>query len=118
MKMNYFVFGTNDMDAAVAFYDALFADDGPARLHSGGRMTLWGGDDFMFALAEPFDAEPATRGNGTMLGLNVKSSDAVESLYRRALELGGTSEGEPGVRSGRFSAYIRDLDGNKICLFV
>jgi hypothetical protein len=28
MKMNYFVFGTNDMQKAIAFYDAWFAGTG------------------------------------------------------------------------------------------
>jgi hypothetical protein len=41
MKMNYFVFGTNDMPAAVAFYDFIFADCGMTKLHDEGRMTLW-----------------------------------------------------------------------------
>ena len=115
--MNYFVFGTNNMANGVAFYDALFEGQGVSRVYSEGRMTLWTGDEFMFAIAEPFDGAPATSGNGTMLGLNVGSSEEVEKLYLKALELGGTDEGEPAIRSGRFSAYFRDLDRNKLCLF-
>ena len=53
-----------------------------------------------------------------MLGLNLPSDVEVTRLYNKALELGGVSEGEPGIRSGRFAAYVRDLDHNKICLFV
>ena len=36
----------------------------------------------------------------------------------KALELGGTCEGEPGPRGnfGEF-AYFRDLDGNKLAVF-
>jgi predicted enzyme related to lactoylglutathione lyase len=34
MKMNYFVVGTNDMDATKAFYDALFAQSGLQFLRS------------------------------------------------------------------------------------
>jgi hypothetical protein len=52
-----------------------------------------------------------------MVGINLDSSAEVERLYRRILELGGTDEGGPGVRSGRFAAYARDLDNNKICLY-
>lgn len=117
MKMNYFVFGTNDMPSAVAFYDVLFAECGMSKLHGEGRMTLWGGDDFMFALAEPFDGNIATAGNGSMVGFNLKSSTLVELLYNKALSIGAKDEGKPGIRSGRFSAYVRDLDGNKICFF-
>jgi predicted lactoylglutathione lyase len=114
MKINYFVFGTNDMAAAVAFYDLIFADCGMIKLHDEGSMTLWGGDEFMFALAEPFDAAA----NGSMVGFNLESSAHVKSLHHKALSVGATDEGEPGIRSGRFSAYVRDLDNNKVCFFV
>jgi len=80
-------------------------------------MTLWANEDFMFAIAEPFNGEDATSGNGTMLGFNLDSSTEVDRLYKKVLALGGTDDGEPGIRSGRYSAYVRDLDKNKICLF-
>lgn len=92
MKMNYFVFGTNHMQAAVAFYDRLFDGSGVSKLHSEGRMTLWGSDEFMFAVAEPFDGKEATVGNGTMLGLNVGSAAEVERLHKLALANGGVDE--------------------------
>jgi len=117
MKMNYFVFGTNNMQKATQFYDELFAGTEINKLNSEGRMTLWAGEDFMFALAEPFDGNKATVGNGTMVGFNLKSSSEVEGLYNKALAIGGIDEGEPAIRSGRFSAYVRDLDKNKICFF-
>ena len=117
MKMNYFVFGTNNMEEAIQFYDAFFEDTHIKKIHSEGRMTLWSDQDFMFAVAEPFDGNSATFGNGTMVGFNLGSPSEVERLYRKALEIGGTDDGEPGTRSGRFAAYIRDLDNNKICLF-
>lgn len=115
--MNYFVFGTNDMPSAVNFYDALFNKGTIQKVHSEGRMTLWRGEDFMFAVAEPFDGKEATVGNGTMLGLNLSSSSEVERLYNTALAIGGVDEGAPQIRSGRYSAYVRDLDNNKICFF-
>lgn len=117
MKMNYVVFGTNNMEQAVQFYDALFEGSEINKVHAQGRMTLWAGHDFMFAVAEPFNGEEATFGNGIMVGFNLGSSSEVERLYNKALEMGGIDEGKPGIRSARFSAYIRDLDKNKICLF-
>jgi len=118
MKMNYFVFGTNNMKKAVSFYDELFGGCGLNKIHGQGRMTLWGNEGFMFALAEPFDGNPATNGNGTMLGLHVDSIDEVNRLHKKALDLGGISEGEPRVRSSMHSAYVRDLDSNKICFYT
>ena len=117
MKMNYFVFGTNDKQKAVSFYEAFFEGCGLAKLHDEGRMTLWANEELMFAIAEPFDEQVASNGNGTMVGFNVNSSEEVDNLYQKALKLGGTSEGEPSIRSGMYSAYIRDLDKNKICLY-
>ena len=116
MKMNYFVVGTNNMEAAIEFYDSLFAGTGLEKIISTERMTYWVGEDFAFSVAIPFDEQPATNGNGTMVGFSVGSAEEVKRLYIKALELGGTCEGEPGQRGPRFSAYIRDLDKNKICL--
>jgi predicted lactoylglutathione lyase len=44
----------------------------------------------------------------------------VDKLYAKALELGATSEGEPGQRIDDvfYGAYIRDLDGNKVGFYV
>jgi predicted enzyme related to lactoylglutathione lyase len=117
MKMNYFVFGTNNLQAAINFYDEIFAGSGVSKIHSEGRMTIWAGDGFMFGVAEPYDGKAATNGNGTMLGLNLGSASEIERLHKKVLELGGTDEGEPKIRMGRFSAYARDLDNNKICFF-
>jgi len=116
MKMNYFVVGTNDMDASKAFYDALFAQSGLQSMSPSDRMTYWIGEDFAFATALPFDTNPATVGNGSMVGFCVGDSDDVKRMYELAIELGGTCEGGPNQRGPRFSAYVRDLDGNKLCL--
>ncbi len=115
MKMNYFVVGTNDMDAATEFYDQLFAQSGLERVSPTDRMTYWLGTDFAFAAAIPFDKKPATNGNGTMVGFSVGSAEEVERMHSLAIRLGGTSEGEPKRRGPRFSAYVRDLDRNKLC---
>ena len=43
-------------------------------------------------------------------------------LHAKALELGGSCEGPPGLRGEEgpmafYGAYFRDLDGNKLCAF-
>jgi predicted lactoylglutathione lyase len=81
-------------------------------------MTFWQCKDFAFAVAIPFDGEAASHGNGTMIGLNLGSTQEVEKLHNKALELGGTCEGKPGQRGPKFSAYVRDLDRNKIVFSV
>lgn len=55
-------------------------------------------------------------------GIAVDSRDRVDRIYRKALELGGTDEGPPVARAdgreGFYAAYFRDLDGNKLDVFV
>ncbi len=115
MKMNYFVVGTNDMAAATKFYDTLFAQSGFDKVAPTARMTYWLGTDFAFAVAIPFDENPATNGNGTMVGFAVGSPVEVERLHGLAIEIGGICDGVPQQRGPKFSAYVRDLDNNKLC---
>ena len=50
-----------------------------------------------------------------MVALGADSCDTVDRLYAKALELGGSDEGRPGLRfEGFYAAYFRDLDGNKL----
>ena len=118
MKMEYCVLGTNNREASIKFYDALFDNTELNQVFSTERMTFWQNDDFTFAVATPFDEKPANNGNGTMIGFNVGSIDAVKRLHEKVLDLGGTCEGPPGQRGPKFSAYARDLDKNKIAFFV
>ena len=117
MKMSYSVLGTTNMEAAVKFYDSLIEQTELNQVFATDRMTFWQCEDFAFAIAIPFDEEPATSGNGTMIGFSVGSTEEVKRLYKKAIELGGTSEGEPSQKGPRFSGYVRDLDKNKLCFF-
>ena len=80
-------------------------------------MTFWQCEDFAFAIAISFDEEPTTNGNGTMIGFAVGSIEEVKRLYKKAIKLGGTSEGEHSQKWPRFSGYVSDLDNNKLCFF-
>ncbi len=114
MKLDYCVLGTNNIEASIKFYDSLFEQTELKQVLSTERMTFWQCEDFAFAIAKPFNGEPASNGNGTMIGLNVGSVEEVIRLHKKSIELGGTCEGEPGQRGPKFSAYVRDLDKNKI----
>ena len=50
------------------------------------------------AITPPNNGEPATAGNGNMVSLVMDSRDRVDALHAKALELGGSDEGPPGVR--------------------
>lgn len=118
MKLSYCVLGTNDLAAAKAFYTAFFAGSEVQHVADTDRMIFWQSPDFAFAVATPFDEQVATHGNGTMIGFDLGSQEAVDTLHQKALELGGACAGKPGPRGPRYSAYVRDLDRNKLCLFA
>jgi predicted lactoylglutathione lyase len=121
--IGYTTLGTNDLDRAVAFYDALLAEFGAGQMMNDGRIVIWAAKDSqggMLAVCKPHDEQTASVGNGVMVALNAGSQDKVNSLYAKALELGATDEGEPGPRGegGFYGAYFRDLDGNKLAAFT
>jgi len=118
MKLDYCVFGTNNMEESIRFYDSLFEKTELNQVLSTERMTFWQSEDFAFAIAKPYNEEPASNGNGTTIGFNVGSAEEVKRLYQKAIQLGGSSEGEPGHRGPKYSAYVRDLDKNKIVFSV
>ena len=76
----------------------------------------------MFAVGSPHDGQPASAGNGSMIAIVLDTRDKVDTLHSKAMALGGTDEGGPGVRGEEgeqafYAAYFRDLDGNKLCAF-
>ncbi|TVS16455.1 MAG: VOC family protein [Gammaproteobacteria bacterium] len=118
--IGYITLGTDNLGTAGAFYDALLGELGAKRFMSDERMIVWGADPraAMLAVCTPYDEEPASVGNGTMVALNAGSEDKVRALHKKALELGASNEGDPGPRGENFfGAYFRDLDGNKLCVF-
>ena len=123
--IGYMTFGTNDIEKARGFYDALLGTLGAKRLMEfDSGFTMYGTDWGRPALAvtPPHDGKPATVGNGAMAALVVDSREKVDMLHAKALELGGTCEGPPGLRGPEgpqafYGAYFRDLDGNKFCAF-
>jgi hypothetical protein len=96
-----------------------------------GRMMEFGDNFTMYgtgmgnpglAVCRPYDGNPATAGNGNMASMVVDSRAKVDALHAKAIELGGTCEGPPGVRGDEgpqafYGAYFRDLDGNKLAAF-
>ena len=119
--IGYVTLGTNDMAAAVAFYDALLTEMGARRFDSSDHFAYWGKRRGMGMLAvfTPHDGKPASVGNGVMVALGLRSREQVEHMHRTALSLGAQDEGAPGPRgAGFYGAYFRDLDGNKLCAFT
>lgn len=118
--IGYVTLGTNNLSRSAKFYDELLGAIGAKRMMESDRFVAWSADLAKpgLGICVPFDGKPATIGNGVMVALAVDTKDKVDSLYKKAMELGATDEGKPGPRGdGFYAAYFRDLDGNKLNFF-
>ena len=114
------VLGTNNLEQAEQFYDRLLTLFDAKQVMKNERSILWksAGSDTGIAVCMPYDGNPASHGNGSMVGLKAKSVEQLENVYATALKQGGSCEGEPGERKpGVNAAYFRDPDGNKAAFF-
>lgn len=120
--IGYTTLGVSDMTQAKQFYTDLFASKQAKIVTDLGRIAFisTGRGQPMLAVCEPYDQQPASSGNGTMIAFTADSKEDVDALYARAIELGATDDGAPGQRiADRFyGAYVRDADRNKLCFFV
>ena len=107
--LSYVYFGTNNLERAVAFYDATLAPLGMKRCVTGDpewdRVSAgWGiyEDDGLrelaFWIGTPFDRQSASAGNGSMVAFRARSWKEVDDFHAAALACGGSSEGAPGLR--------------------
>jgi predicted lactoylglutathione lyase len=119
--IGYVTLGTNDLQRAAKFYDALAAELGIKRMMEYETFIAWGeaGGAAGIGLTKPFDGNAATVGNGVMVALAAKDREQVDRIYNLAISMGAKCEGPPGDRGGGFYAgYFRDPDGNKLNAFI
>ena len=122
--IRFVTLGTNDLKKSSTFYDEVLkiigifrVDEEVERMIGYAKEKKYNVADFY--IGTPFNKNEATFGNGTMISFNAETSEKVDEMHKKALELGATNEGDPGPRHGEnYYAYFRDLDGNKICAFA
>ena len=104
--IGYVTLGTNDLQRAARFYDAIAAELGVPRMMEFDGFIAWGKPDggAGIGLTKPFDGNAATVGNGVMVALEAKDKEQVHRLHEIALANGGTCEGPPGPRGDTFYA--------------
>ncbi len=122
--LGYVTIGALDVDASGKFYDAVLGAIGDERKFKDGGWIGYGpkGENSHYVyLCPPFNGEPATHGNGSMLGFKAPSKEAVNAAYEAGMANGGKDEGKPGFRPPEgtefYGAYLRDPTGNKLCVF-
>jgi len=122
--IGYVTLGTNDVAVARKFYDGLFGCIGAKRVMEFGDFTMWSVSPSTpgVALTPPYDKRAATAGNGNMVAIVLDTRAKVDAFYAKAIELGGSDEGAPGLRGDEgpqafYAGYFRDPEGNKLCAF-
>ena len=113
--------GTNDLDRAKKFYDAVLGTLGIKPAMVDGNRIFYISPQGMFSVSKPIDGKPATHANGGTVGFAASSPAQADAWHAAGVANGGTTcEDPPGVRAGGFGklylAYLRDPDGNKICV--
>ena len=114
--------GSNDIARSKKFYDALFAtmDIPPSEIAANGRIS-YGKHEVRFIVTPPLDGKPATPANGGTIGFAAESPAMADAWHKAGVENGGQAiENPPGVRQSPvgplYLAYLRDPDGNKLCI--
>lgn len=117
---SHIMVGTNDLDRAKRFYDAVLGALGAPEGFVDRHRVFYRTKTGTFGVSLPIDGEPATHANGGTIGFACDSPAQADAWHAAGLANGGVSiEDPPGVREGAFGnlylAYLRDPDGNKLC---
>ena len=117
---SHVMIGTNDLDKAKAFYDALLGTLGVAPATVDRHRIFYRTKTGVFSVSKPIDGKQATPANGGTIGFVCSSPEQADAWHAAGIAHGGaTCEDPPGVREGPgvklYIAYLRDPDGNKLC---
>lgn len=117
---SHVMIGTNDLDKAKAFYDALLGTLGVRPAKVDGHRIFYFTKTGVFSVTKPINGQAATPANGGTIGFAAESPEQADAWHAAGIANGGTTcENPPGIREGAggklYLAYLRDLDGNKIC---
>ena len=97
---SHVMLGTDDIERAQRFYDAVLAVLGagaPVRnvAKTGHVRLFYRHDGASFCLTQPINGEPASCANGFTLGFRCASPEQVRQFHAVALAHGGTAIEEP-----------------------
>ena len=107
-----------DLGASGAFYDAVLGTIGLARVVVKAGTIGFGKTYPEFWLNARPGSAPAAADSGTHICLRARTTDAVDAFHEAAIGVGGSDDGQPGMRpeynDRYYAAFIRDPDGNRI----
>ena len=123
--LNHVMIGTNDIERAKRFYNAVLGTLGAGepmthKADSGHTRLFYRHAGSTFCITEPINDEEATSANGSTIGFKCDTPEQVREFHDVAIANGGKSiENPPGLREGSMGplhlAYVRDPDGHKLC---
>jgi catechol 2,3-dioxygenase-like lactoylglutathione lyase family enzyme len=117
---SHVMIGTNDLDAAKSFYDSLLGTLGVPPGAVDRHRVFWRTKTGTFSVSKPINGEQATPANGGTIGFVAKSIEEADAWHATGIANGATTcEEPPGVRGDNanfYLAYLRDPDGNKLCV--
>ena len=115
---SHIMIGTNNLDKAKAFYDAVLGALGMSRLVDRETTVGFGKRYPEVWLNRRPGMAALPESTGMHICLRARSEDAVRAFHAAALANGGTDDGAPGPRSAAmtsyFGAFVRDPDGNRL----
>ena len=122
---SHVMIGTNDIERAKQFYDAVLGvlgvPEAARNTNATGQQRLFyrhGGN--ALGITQPINGQAAAPAHGGTIGFRCASPEQVRAVHDAAIAHGGTSiENPPGLRQSpagtMYLAYVRDPDGNKLC---
>lgn len=121
--LSHTTIGVSDLQAAQGFYAPILEALGWTLKFADETWAGWKprtADRPLFILTRPLNGQQASAGNGHMIAFLASNRALVDMCHHLALDQGGTDEGGPGLRpdyhADYYGAYVRDLDGNKLCI--
>ena len=115
--------GTNNLKSSAKFYDRILIPLDIIRVVSDERYFGYANINYpkiiKLYIIKPYDKNAASIGNGAMIAFLAKTKKEVDLFHSIGIKNGGINEGLPGSRHEKdYYAYLRDVDGNKICAFA
>lgn len=118
---SHVMLGVSDLEVSRRFYDALLGTLGIKPGVANKSRYFYRSPGGTFAITIPINGEAASHGNGSTIGFLAQSPEHCDAFHAAGIANGGTTcEDPPGPREGPagpiYLAYLRDPDGNKLCV--
>ena len=87
---SHIMIGTNDLDRAKSFYDALLGTLGVPAARVDGHRIFYMTPTGVFSVSKPINGEPATAPNGGTIGFACSSGGQADAWHAAGVAAGGT----------------------------